>query len=262
LDALVPSVLIGTAIVLPGVFRYLPEVDREEVLTRTGTRLLNEEEKNLTAMMISRAGLDIRPEYFYGLKVSLASLYIIFTVFISMLSPISIIMLVLAPLMFYLPDMWLNSKINARKAELKKKLDDFAMYLSTSLSSDPDMINALSEASKSTGGVYEEEIGRVIKENATSQRLTDALIDMAVRTDVDELNTLVSTLCQIYDHGAPAAEKMKQFSDKVRDAKKFNVIEQSGKLSIRLIFVVLIFMLLPVMMVIGYPAIYSLMNAF
>ncbi len=262
----VASAMVGIAIAVPTVHKKVPKIDREEVLCRTGLRVISEEEKSLTALKLTRAGISKPPEYFHGLKVVLASSYLIgLAVFSLLLSlPMALVLLLLpgALIMWLFPGLRINSKISARQSEIRKKLDDFATYLSTALTSVPDILTALTEAGNATGGVYQAEIERVVKENASGRNLPDALFDWASRMDVNEINTLVSTLNQIYIQGAPASEKMKEYASQVRMVKQYQTMEAAQKLSIRLIFVVTFFMLIPLFMAIGFPAGTALMGAF
>jgi tight adherence protein C len=264
--ALASAAMVGVAIALPAVQKKAPKIDREEVLCRTGLRVLSEEEKSLTALKLTRAGINKPPEYFHGLKVILAGGYLIgLSVFSLLLSlPIALIFLLLpgAIIMWLYPGMKINSKIASRQAEIRKRLDDFATYLSTALTSVPDVLTALQEAGNATGGVYKDEIERVLKENASGKNLPDALFDWASRMDVNEINTLVSTLNQIYIQGAPASEKMKEYASQVRIVKQYQTMELAQKLSIKLILVVTFFMLIPLFMAIGFPAIKALLEAF
>lgn len=260
------SAMLGVAIALPALQKQVPKINREEVLCRTGLRVLSEEEKSLTALKLTRAGITKPPEYFHGLKVILAGTYLIGLAMLSWLLslPIALVFLLLpgAIVMWLFPGMRINSKIAARQGEIRKRLDDFATYLSTALTSVPDILTALQEAGNATGGVYQAEIERVVKENASGRNLSDALFDWSSRMDVNEINTLVSTLNQIYIQGAPASEKMKEYASQVRMVKQYQTMEAAQKLSIRLIFVVTIFMLIPLFMAIGFPAGKALMGAF
>lgn len=260
------SMMFGTAIALPMLQKRGPKIDREEVLCRTGLRILTEEEKSLTTLKLTRAGINKPPEYFHGLKVILAGGYLVgLAVLGIMFSLPMIFMLLLLPgalVAWLYPGMHINNRISARQSETRKRLDDFATYLSTALTSVPVILTALQEAGNATGGVFKDEIDRVIKENASGKNLSDALYAWASRMDVNEINTLVSTLNQIYVQGAPAADKMKEYADQIRMVKQYQMMEAAQKLSIKLIFVVTFFMLIPLFLTIGYPAINALQAAF
>lgn len=262
---LIASILIGLTVSFPLFWRFKPKINREEVLCRTGLRLLNEEEKSLMALKLTRAGMSSSPEYHYGMKVALTAGYLTLLAIISILFSLSLVtFLFLLPgaiFAWMYPNIKITNTITARQSEIKKRLDDFATYLSTALTSMPAVDSALYEAGNATGGVFREEIETVMMENASGKSLPDALNDWAYRSDVAEISTLVSAINQIHQKGAPASEKMKEYADQIRMTKRYELMEASGKLSIKLIFIVTFFMLIPLLMTIGYPSVVSLMNA-
>lgn len=71
----------------------------------------------------------------------------------------------------------------------------------------------------------------------------------------------ISLLIKIYDKGVEAAEKMQQFANDMQEKKKFLIMEKAGKASIKLIFISMIFALIPLLAVIGYPAFYNIIQA-
>jgi len=262
---LIASILIGISLGFPLFWKFKPEINREEVLCRTGLRVLNEEEKSLMALKLTRAGIDSSPEYYYGMKVVLTAGYLILLAVVSILFSLSfVVFLVLlcgAAITWLYPNIKINNAITTRQSEIRRKLDDFATYLSTALNSMPSVESALYEAGNATGGVFREEIETVMMENASGKSLPDALNDWAYRVDVTEISTLVSAINQIHQKGAPASEKMKEYADQIRMTKRYELMEASGKLSVQLIFVVAFFMLIPLLLTIGYPSVVSLLNA-
>lgn len=265
---LIGSIAVGMAILLPIAAKQkevFKDIDKEEVFCRTGLRVISEEEKNLLALRIAKAGQEEKPEHLWGRKIIYTASYILAVTILGLLLKLSAGLFFLlycgAIVMWILPTMQLNSAIEKRKSSTVKDLSEFTMYLSTALNSMPNVPLALNEAGKATGKIYEQEVDIVIKETNSGKNLTDALYDWADRLEVEEINSLVSTLNQIHVKGVPAAEKMKEYSERIRMTRRFEVMEQAGKLSIRLIFIVMLFMLIPTMLVIGYPAAYGLMQA-
>ena len=264
---LVGSIAVGVALLLPIAARNreaISKFNKEEVFCRTGLLVLSEEDKALLALKMAKAGYKEKPEHMWGRKVIYTGCYLLFISILCLLFklPFGLFLLLLLGciLTWKYPSMQLNSLIARRKSETLKNLATFTMYLSTALNSVSNVPRALHEAGKATKGVYEEEIDITLMETNSGKTLTDALYDWAQRIDVEEINSLVSALDQIHTKGIPAAEKMKEYSDRVRMIRRFEIMEQAGKLSIKLIFVVLMFMLVPTMLVIGYPAAYNLMQ--
>lgn len=245
--------------------KEIKKIDREEVFCRTGLRVITEEERNLLALKMTKAGIKEKPEHLWGKKIIYTASYVLFVTLLSLLTGLNtgiMFFLYLGAIITWLyPNIQLNSAIEKRKFLLKKDLPKFSIFLSTALNSMSNVPQALSVAGKYTENVYAEEIGIVIKENHSGKSLTDALYDWAQRTDVEEINSLVSVLDEIHVKGVPAAERMKEYSDRMRMIRRFEIMDQAGKVSIKLIFIVLMFMLVPTMMVIGYPAAYSLLKA-
>jgi tight adherence protein C len=264
---LIGSVAIGIALLLPLAAKKreaISKINKEEVFCRTGLMVLSEEDKALLALKMAKAGYKEKPEHMWGRKVIYTGSYILIIATLSLLFKLSIglfLFLMLGCILAWIyPSMQLNNVIAQRKSATLKDLSTFSMYLSTALNSVSNVPRALHEAGKATRGVYEEEIDITLMETNSGKTLTDALYDWAQRVEVEEINSLVSALDQIHTKGVPAAEKMKEYSDRIRMTRRFEIMEQAGKLSIKLIFVVLMFMLVPTMLVIGYPAAYNLMQ--
>lgn len=234
------------------------------MLTRTGAIVLREEEKTELALKINRAGLtteQVSPAFIQGSKVALAGAICVFSAGLSILSPSYLFLLIFAPLGYLLPNIWLNSKIRKRQEEIENKLDQFSLYLSTALISMSNMTDALIQSAYAVGGVYKEEFEQVLREYQAGRNLTDVLIDTAYRVDVESFSSLISLLIKIYDKGVEAAEKMQQFANDMQEKKKFLIMEKAGKASIKLIFISMIFALIPLLAVIGYPAFYNIIQA-
>lgn len=264
----IAGVLVGVAVALPIIGKNKPQVDMTQVLCRTGIRLLTPEEQNSMQMKLVQAGVDTTPEYLYGMKAILASGTILISfLFMMMFSTNWLSLALIAPILYFIPDLWLNKKRAARQGMIKMSLSDFAKWLAVALTAGTNLLTALSEAAKAIaskpGGIpLRDEVELTIKDHNAGKPLVESLYDMAIRTDVEELNSLVSTINQAYLQGAPLAETVSAYSSQMRMVRKFEAMEQAGKLSIKLIPIVLVFILVPILIVIGYPAVYSLMQAF
>lgn len=235
-------------------------MDQQAILTSTGVKTLTEEDKSLLQLKITRAGLNIAPEYFQGIRVGLTALIAVIIIVLAVITS-SITMFLFVPMAwvgYMIPSAILNSQIDKRKLEFRNRLDDFVLYLSTALRSSPELIIALQEAGRSTGGVYDTEITRVIKETTVGRNLTDALLDMAYRVDDEEVASLLTLISQSNIYGGSAADKMQDYADKLREGKRYDIMDQAAKINTKLIFVVLVFMLVPTLIAIGFPAFWSL----
>lgn len=168
----------------------------------------------------------------------------------------------IAPVLYFVPDFWLSDKISRRKSEIRLNLSDYTLYLSTALSAGSDIRLALSEAGRAVGGALKQETDRVLLECSTAMSLNDALNAMAERCDVDELRTLTRVLIQANRYGTPLADAMRAHSEQMRTVRRFEVMEAANKLSVKLVLPVLLFILGPCMIALDYPAMVSLMSAY
>lgn len=263
--AFAAAVLAAGAVVTPTLARTVG-VDRKkvyEVLCRTGVRLVPEEERSELGRKLAEAGLyDVSPDWFAGLRWALAGGFAILCLPL-LLFGIDLFWLVfLAPVLYFLPGMWLNSRISKRKSQIRLSLADFSVLFSTALSAGADIVLALEEAAGCVGGPLAEEVDRALREYRTGQGMVDVLVSMADRCNVDEFRSLVRVVVQSYRYGAPLAESMRAHAEQMRSVKRFEVMEAAGKLTVSMVIPVLVFILVPSMLVLFYPAAVQLMSAF
>lgn len=267
--AIVSALLVGAAVALPPLARLIPSnrAQASEVFCRTGLRWSSEEERSKYARKLAQAGIDRKPEWFTGMRLSLLGVFLIACVPMLLLGMNLFWMVLLAPFLYAAPDIWLNGKISKRKSEIRLALPDYTLFLSTALAAGTDIRLALREAAGAVGGPLKEETERALLDSDVSdikkaRTFGDALSDMAERCDVDELRALVRVLAQADRYGTPLATIMRDHSEQMRTARRFEVMESANKLSVKLVFPVLMFLLGPCMIAIGYPALVSLLSSF
>lgn len=257
------ALLTGGAILLPALTKAVPDFDGKEVLTRTGTRLIRPEEKSKLALQIVRSGLKVSPEAFAGIRALITGAGIILGILLSFISGRYVWLLLLSPLLYFLPAVYLKSRIKARQSAIRIALSRFTVLLSITLQSGTELLMSIKETSNAIGGPLKEELDLAIKDNMASRPLAEALQEMSRRVDVDELNSLVRTLSQVQTQGgASMAEIMLAYSEQMRIVKKYENMELAGQLSVKLILPILLFILVPCILVIGFPAVYALLQAF
>lgn len=122
------------------------------------------------------------------------------------------------------------------------------------------MRRALREASLRIGGPIAEEVEKALTEEGSGKPISEALMDMAERCDIDDFRSLAKQISQSFRYGSSLAESIKDHSEQIRLNRRYEIMEAANKLSIKLIFPVLIFILLPTMVVILYPVVVSLMQ--
>lgn len=262
--AVLAAIAAAGAVAVPAVVRQkvADRKDFREMLCRTGVRWASGDERTAIELKLAQAGVEERPEWFAGLRIVLAAGFAILCLPLLILGLDLFWVIFLAPFLYFAPNMWLSRRIEARKSAVRLSLPDFSVLLSTALAAGADAPTALREAAEGVGGPLEKEIGRALREHDLGRSLTDALAEMAERVDVNELRALVRTIVQAYRYGTPLAEAMRAHAEQMRTVRRFEIMEAAGKLTTKLIAPVMVFMLLPCMVSIFYPAAVHLMKAF
>lgn len=261
---LAASILIGMAILLPGINKNLiGKIDTEAVFCRSGVKFISENERSLLGLKLIQAGLDYKAEKFAGIKVVLAGAVVLLTALSVLLGGIHyIFLLVVAPVLYTVPGIWLSNRLARRQLSIKREVSDFAVYLYTGLSGGGDLLLALRESAKGLNGPLRKEIEQALNESATGRNIVDALESAAKRCSVDQFTLLIRDLIQAYRHGSPLAEAMTNITARMRMERKYEMQEASSRLSLQLVIPVLMFDLVPMFAIIFYPVGCSLLQVF
>lgn len=254
----------GVLVVAPAIKSAFPQSRGEvrEILCRTGLKLVSVEDATRLARRLAQAGLEMKPEEFMGIKFVLCAAFLVACLPL-LLGGMDLFWPVLfLPALWYAPQVWLNGRISDRKSRIKMALPDFSVFLSTALAAAADLPTALREAGDNTGGPLKEEVNRALRDYSTGGDLVTALTEMAERCDVTELRGLARSIAQSHRYGAPLAETIRSYAEQMQAGRRFEAMEAAGKLKVKVIFPILIFMLLPCMVVLGFPAVVSLVEAF
>lgn len=77
----------------------------------------------------------------------------------------------------------------------------------------------------------------------------------------DDLRSLMQMILQVHQHGGAVQEPLKQFGMRLREQRRMKMKEKVGKLSVKMTVVMMVTLLPALMLVLGGPAIISLVNA-
>ncbi len=77
----------------------------------------------------------------------------------------------------------------------------------------------------------------------------------------DDLRSLMQMVLQVHQHGGAVQEPLKQFGMRLREQRRMKMKEKVGKLSVKMTVVMMVTLLPALMLVLGGPAIISLVNA-
>ena len=225
-------------------------------------------EISVVQQRLVRAGLrsDNAVKLFYGAKVMTPAVLILISwasgaVY---LSPFFILAFA-GGLGFLAPDFWLGRKIAKRQNEIKKGLPDvldlLVICVEAGLSLDQATARTAQELAKAQPALSDE-LGIVALEQRAGRARSDAWKHLADRTDVDVVRNLVSMLVQAEQFGTSIGKTLRVHSDTLRTKRVQEVEEKAAKLSVKLLFPLVLFIFPSLFVVVLGPAVLVMMDSF
>jgi len=170
---------------------------------------------------------------------------------------VMIIPLVLAMVGFYLPNLWLRLKIAARKEKIMEcfpdALDLMVICVEAGMGLD-QAINRVGEEMKLNCPPLSDEFKTLNMEMRMGKSRRDALRNMAARTELDDVNSLVTLLIQTDQFGTSIAQALRVHSDSMRVQRRQRAEEKAAKLPLKLLFPLIFFIFPSLFVVIMGPA--------
>ena len=252
--------LAGNKLKLPGGVELKGKAD--EILEKTGKKMGNEVSKTMLQKKIIQADLEIQPEYFAGLQFALPLACIAVFIPPALLGWVDIYWGVIIAVALYLaPGMWLKKKVKDRVNAIRRDIPDFCMLLGNALRG-ADLLTALEEVARTTKGELAKEIDRALTDMATGDSRAAALNKMALRCSIPELTGLVSKIQQAMRYGSPLEPVVRHHAEKILTRRKQETQRVAGELTIKLLFPIIIFVLGPLFLLLGFPIMWNILTVF
>jgi len=203
---------------------------------------------------LDAAHVKLTPEEFFNLKV-------IFIIMAGCLSPVllggldPVKIAVAVGFAYFLPEIWLNSKIKQRKDSIRRVLPETVDLLGLCVEAGLDFTSSIDWLIKK--GILSnhmiDELAFVMEEISWGKSRAQALKDMGKRLDIPEVNSFVQTLVQAERMGTPVSEAFAILSEDAR-LQRFHQGERYAMKAPIKILIPLIFCILPVIgIIIGGP---------
>jgi len=158
---------------------------------------------------------------------------------------------------FYLPDLWLTIKTNIRREKLMEGIPDALDLLVVCVEAGMGMdgaIHRVAEETKLTNPILSDELKLMNLELRAGKSRPDALRNLALRTDIDAMNSLVTLLIQTDKFGTSVAKALRVFSDSFRTQRYQKAEEVAAKMPVKLIFPLIFFIFPSLFVIIVGPA--------
>ncbi len=174
------------------------------------------------------------------------------------------LMMVVGGILFFLPNIIVDMKKRARRAEVRRHLPDAIDLLEISLSAGMGLDQAWNAVTKELSSVsltLADEMELTNLEMHLGSARAVAMRHLADRTGVDELGSLVGVMVQSERFGTSMADAMRTFAGTMREMRSQRAQEEAETMAVKLIFPMIVFLFPAVVMVTAGPAGLSLAKA-
>jgi tight adherence protein C len=165
---------------------------------------------------------------------------------------------------YYLPDVWLRQKADKRREKILKALPDALDLLVICVEAGIGIDAALQRVSQEIKFAFSElsdELQFTNLELRAGKARHDALRNLALRTNLSEINSLVTLLIQTDKFGTSMASALRVYSETYRTERYQKAEELAARLPVKLLFPLVAFIFPAMFVVLLGPAGISIYRA-
>lgn len=160
----------------------------------------------------------------------------------------------LAPVGFLLPDMWLNGRLAERKRIVQEELPFVADLIATAVAAGLSLTEAVRRVAEDAGGLVAAEFLRSVQEMAAGKPRQQAWRDLIDRVPTDEFRTIVNAIMGAEQYGTSVAEILQYQVKQIRSVKQQEAQRIAQTVTVKMRVPMLILILLPFMVLLLGPA--------
>ena len=162
--------------------------------------------------------------------------------------------LVMGVLGFFLPVLWLGSRIRARQDEIVKTLPDVLDLLCISVEAGLPFDGAMQRVAEKWDNELSRGFARLLNEMRVGKSRKDALRDLADRMDVPDVTSFVAALIQADQLGISIAKVLRIQSEQMRIKRRQRAEEKAQKAPVKMLFPMTFLIFPTILIVILGPA--------
>jgi tight adherence protein C len=195
---------------------------------------------------LSQAGnpASLTPAGFHAFRLSLGALLAIVGLGLGLIVPLSLPDFVAAPLVgalfaalgYFLPLLWLEQRISARRREIQRSLAEATDLLTLVVESGMSLDEGLLSITERFHNALGDEIGKVLREIRLGRPRMAALEHMADTAGVRDLHHLVESIVQSDQMGVPIARLLRVQATEMRRRQRQGAQERAAQASSRMVF--------------------------
>ena len=163
---------------------------------------------------------------------------------------------------FFFPQLWLQSRINARQNEVRKALPDALDLLTICVEAGLGFDAAMSKVAEKWENELSLMFGRTIREVQLGKTQREALRDMADRLGLPELTSFVAAVIQSQILGVSLAKVLRIQSDQLRMKRRQFAEELAHKAPVKMIIPMALLTFPSIMIILMAPAAFQISKAF
>lgn len=205
----------------------------------------------------------ITPTTFAGMRVGAAALFgvlFFFFTFSTQMEPVWMYGVLGFAIGYIMPGIWLGNKIKGRKKTITKALPDALDLLTISVEAGLGFDIALKRVTEKWDDELSREFKHVLADISLGRTRSDAMRDMATRTDVEDVQTFTSAIIQAEQLGVSIAKILRLQSDQMRMRRRQRAEAQAQRAPILMLFP-MVFLIFPsIFVIILGPAIPKVLN--
>jgi len=161
---------------------------------------------------------------------------------------------------YYVPTVWLSSRIKARQKEIQKAMPDSLDLLVISVEAGLGFDAAVQRLTEKADHALAREFRRMLAEIKMGRARREALRDLVGRTEVPDLNTFASAIIQADQLGVSVSRVLAVQSEQIRLLRRQRAEEAAAKAPLKMLFPMVLLIFPSMFVVILGPSIPSLLG--
>lgn len=157
-------------------------------------------------------------------------------------------------------EQWLNARVKHRHQLISRELPIFVDFLATTCGADLPLDEALDRVREEFPGHLSRTFAATERAQMAGETLDGALQWVAEQVGHSDLTAVVQQILRAREYGTPLADELFEVSRYLDDLERERSKERSQRMGVMLLFPMVMFIVPSIFLILGYPALVSLMR--